>query len=62
MALDLYCYVGEWCGGAPPRSLRTGLEPLSSSGSHYPAVGYNVFPTGWGDSRAFGALHISSPP
>ncbi|MCX5806796.1 MAG: hypothetical protein NT010_12165 [Proteobacteria bacterium] len=31
---------GEWRKGTSPlRSLRTGLELLSSSGSHYPAVG-----------------------
>ena len=31
---------GEWRGGvSPPRSLRTGREPLGSSGSQYPAVG-----------------------
>ena len=30
---------GEWRGGvSPPRSLRTGREPLGSSGSRYPAV------------------------
>jgi hypothetical protein len=30
---------GEWRGGvSPPRSLRTGREPLGSSGSQYPAV------------------------
>ena len=29
----------EWRGGvSPPRSLRTGREPLGSSGSQYPAV------------------------
>ena len=31
--------VGEWRGGvSPPRSHRTGREPLSSSGSQYPAA------------------------
>src|ERR1017187_1258370 len=31
--------LGEWRGGvSPPRSLRTGREPLGSSGSRYPAV------------------------
>ncbi len=31
---------GEWRRGTSPlRSLRTGLEPLGSSGSHHPAVG-----------------------
>jgi hypothetical protein len=35
----IFC-LGEWRGGTSPlRSLRTGLEPLGSSGSHYPAVG-----------------------
>ena len=30
---------GEWRGGvSPPRSLRTGREPVGSSGSQYPAV------------------------
>src|SRR5664279_4561786 len=34
---------GEWRGGiSPPRSLRTGREPLGSSGSQYPAVGLIV--------------------
>ena len=32
---------GEWHRGPSPlRSLRTGLEPLGSSGSHHPAVGF----------------------
>ena len=31
--------LGEWRGGvSPPRSHRTGREPLSSSGSQYPAA------------------------
>src|SRR5450755_467258 len=35
--------LGEWRGGvSPPRSLRTGREPLGSSGSQYPAVGLVV--------------------
>jgi hypothetical protein len=34
-----YTCRGEWRGGvSPPRSLRTGREPLGSSGSRYPAV------------------------
>jgi hypothetical protein len=40
---SVYVTVGwvEWRGGvSPPRSLRTGREPLSSSGSQYPAVGH----------------------
>jgi hypothetical protein len=36
---------GEWRGGvSPPRSLRTGREPLCSSGSQYPAVGMEKRP------------------
>jgi hypothetical protein len=36
---------GEWRGGvSPPRSLRTGREPLGSSGSQYPAVGIEKRP------------------
>src|SRR5438128_931259 len=36
---------GEWRGGvSPPRSLRTGREPLGSSGSQYPAVGMEKRP------------------
>jgi hypothetical protein len=39
---------GEWRRGTSPlRSLRTGLEPLGSSGSHYPAfVNGFTFSTG----------------
>jgi hypothetical protein len=38
-----YSVTGEWRGGvSPPRSLRTGREPLGSSGSQYPAVGLVV--------------------
>ena len=34
-------YQVEWRGGiSPPRSLRTGREPLSSSGSQHPAVSH----------------------
>ena len=37
--------LGEWRGGvSPPRSLRTGREPLGSSGSQYPAVGMKKRP------------------
>jgi hypothetical protein len=39
-------YLGEWRRGTSPlRSLRTGLEPLGSSGSHYPAFvnGFTFF-------------------
>src|SRR5712664_2500749 len=37
--------LGEWRGGvSPPRSLRTGREPLGSSGSQYPAVGIEKRP------------------
>src|SRR5712664_3580498 len=37
--------LGEWRGGvSPPRSLRTGREPLGSSGSQYPAVGMEKRP------------------
>jgi hypothetical protein len=50
---------GEWRGGvSPPRSLRTGREPLSSSGSQYPAVerlcrGHAAPPvTGWPPAAA----------
>src|SRR5208282_4434437 len=33
--------MGEWRGGvSPPRSHRTGREPLSSSGSQYPAASH----------------------
>ena len=36
-------FGGEWRGGvSPPRSLRTGREPLGSSGSRYAAVGMIV--------------------
>jgi hypothetical protein len=51
---------GEWRGGvSPPRSLRTGREPLSSSGSRYPAVFERLCPghaappvTGWPPAAA----------
>src|SRR5882724_10855063 len=37
--------LGEWRGGvSPPRSLRTGREPLGSSGSQYPTVGMEKRP------------------
>ena len=54
------CGRGEWRGGvSPPRSPRTGREPLGSSGSQYPAVferlclGHAAPPvTGWPPASA----------
>jgi hypothetical protein len=53
-------FPGEWRGGiSPPRSPRTGREPLGSSGSQYPAVferlclGHAAPPvTGWPPAAA----------
>src|SRR6185437_6286284 len=48
--------TGEWPGGvSPPGSLRTGREPLDSSGSHHPVLGPHTQPPvgeeGWVTSR-----------
>ncbi len=58
--IKLRDYRGEWRGGvSPPRSPRTGREPLGSSGSQYPAVfkrlrlGHAAPPvTGWPPASA----------
>jgi hypothetical protein len=57
---SLWRGLGEWRGGvSPPRSPRTGREPLGSSGSQYPAVferlclGHAAPPvTGWPHAAA----------
>ena len=62
-------WSGEWRGGvSPPRSPRTGREPLGSSGSQYPAVferlclGHAAPPvTGWPPARQDAAAPSVQP-